>query len=84
MNVNFKKIFGIATIIGTAIVGVAGVGKEVTKFKEENPKDDPELDGHTPTPEEAEELAAECSKYGNEEDTINESINESIEEEEED
>lgn len=83
MNVNFKKVFGIISVIGTAIVGAATVGKEVTKYREENPKDSSNDDGHIPSPEEAAELAESCPENNTDEEIIEESINE-VEEEKED
>lgn len=83
MNVNFKKVFGIISVIGTAIVGAATVGKEVTKYREENPKDSSNDDGHVPTEQEAVELAETSpeAKTNTEEDLINEVIEESEEKE---
>ena len=83
MNVNFKKVFGIISVIGTAIVGAATIGKEVTKYREENPKDSSNDDGHVPTEQEAVKLAEASpeAKYNTEEDLINEVIEESEEKE---
>lgn len=83
MNVNFKKVFGIISVIGTAIVGAATVGKEVTKYREENPKDSSNDDGHVPTEQEVVELAEASpeAKTNNEEEMINEVIEESEEKE---
>ena len=83
MNVNFKKVFGIISVIGTAIVGAATVGKEVTKYREENPKDSSNDDGHVPTEQEAVELAEASpeAKSNTEEELINEVIEESEEKE---
>lgn len=80
MNVNFKKVFGVISVIGTAIVGGAAVGKEITKYREENPKESSNDDGHIPSPEEAAELAESCPE-NNTEEIINEVIEESEEKE---
>lgn len=82
MNVNFKKVFGVISVIGTAIVGGAAVGKEITKYREENPKESSNDDGHIPSPEEAAELAESCPENNTEEEFINEVIEESEEEKE--
>jgi hypothetical protein len=82
MNVNFKKVFGIISVIGTAIVGAATVGKEVTKYREENPKDSSNDDGHVPTEQEAVELAEasqEAKTNTEEEEMVNNVIEESEE-----
>lgn len=82
MNVNFKKVFGVISVIGTAIVGGAAVGKEITKYREENPKDSSNDNGHTPTEAELAELAETCPENNTEEEFINEVIEEVKEEKE--
>lgn len=82
--INKKTILGILGALGIAAASGAG-GKIASTLMERNINNDvPDPDdGHEPTPEELEELAAEYGAHGTEEEIIEESIKE-VEEEKED